>query len=113
MVQLPIGQSFEEYLLGAGFLAQMCAAADKHPEGDLDRYMKVNQGNKRRDQSIRDYNTANGKELGCLDFMKRYKGTIGSLLAAEMAGPSGAAPGTAFPPLVQDFFARLDKARGP
>lgn len=113
VILLPAGQSFEEYLLKAGFLAQACAAVDKHPEGDLERYMNANQGNARKGGVIRDYKVANGKELGCLDFLKRHKGTIGGLLAAEMAGPPSASPGATFPPLVREFFERLDKARGP
>lgn len=118
VLMLPNGNTFETYIIDEGSLSFACAAADKHPEGDLERYMKANEGNKRggtnpRGGPIRNYTGTDGKMLGCLDFLIRHKGTIGALLATEMIGAPGSTPGASFPPLIREFFVRLDKARGP
>lgn len=113
VILLPAGMPFEEYLLSEGLLSQACAAADRHPEGPLAHYMTTNQGNRRKGGGIRDYSGPKGQELGCLDFLKGHKGTIGALLAAEIAAPGGTTPGAGFPPLVREFFTRLDTARTP
>lgn len=109
VVQLPAGQAFEDYLVSEGFGQQIEAAVAQHEAGPLAEYVQELQGQKRKGGEIRDYTGPNGNSLALVDFMKRHKGTIGTGVAREIArgGPSG------LPSLVQQYFSRLDKLRGP
>lgn len=109
VVLLPGGHDFETYLLAQGLVVQASRAADRHPEGDLARYMKRNTGNKRADQSIRDYSGSDGRKIAALDFLQRYKGTVGALVAEEVVADIAMKD---WPPAISDFFGRLDKACG-
>ena len=111
VVLLPDGQAFEAYLLASGYVAQLVAAIDRHPDGPLSGFMSRLQGKPRDKNAIYDYTGADGQGLACLDFLLRNKVAMGTLVAEELVRPVPPSQAPQLPPLVDEFFTRLDKVR--
>lgn len=107
VVQLPVGQAFEGYVIAQGYHEEIRLAADSHSEGPLSRFRDQLEGQNKKGGVKRDYQTAGWEDRLAMDFISHHKGTIGALLAEEMC-KRRALGKVALPSLFAEFFSRLD-----
>jgi hypothetical protein len=114
VVQLPTGDAFEAYLIREGFRGQIESAAAIHSDGPLVDYASRlhGQGKRKPKGSTRDYKSPGWEDRVALDFMEGNKGTVGGLVAEEIIAVLDAEGRPVVPPLVKEFFVRLDKKLG-
>ncbi len=112
VVQLPAGVAFESYVVNSGFRAEAEGAAALHPEGPLSDFRARNHGGKKKGGSVRDYKSVGWEDRLACDFLERHKGTIGPLVGAAISKRRDAAGDFAPPPLVTDFFGRINAILG-
>ena len=107
VVQVPKGEDFEAYVVGHGYLAHAERAADQHVDGPLAAWSTTLDGQKLSRTVLRDYHSPGFESRRAIDFLRGNKGTIGALLADEICKDAVAG----LPPLVKEFFDRLDTLR--
>ena len=110
VVMLSDGSDFEGYLMGDGFGIELKAAIETVSGPDaLERFKKLNHGQKYKNGTVRDYESAGGSDRLVVDFCRWLKGSCGAAIADAIIAASKEGEPIRLPAKVKELLTRIEQ----